>query len=164
MISVDIGSHRFQLRAAAIFRRGDAVLLHRAERDPFWALPGGRVEPGEAAADTLVREMREELGIDVACGELAFVAENFFELGGRPNHEVGLYFEATLPAGSPVAEAAGPVIGREGHMPLIFEWFEPARLRGADVRPAFLVDALAAGPGLAARHVVQRDGGATIAP
>ena len=37
MISIDIGSHRFQLRAAAIVRRGEEVLLHRAGRGPVWA-------------------------------------------------------------------------------------------------------------------------------
>jgi len=161
MISIDIGACRFQLRAAALIRRGDAILLHRAERDAFWALPGGRVEPGEAAAETVVREMREELGLEVTCGELAFVAENFFEIEGRAYHEVGLCFEATLPAASPLAAASGPVPGREGDMPLVFEWFEPARLRGADIRPAFLAQVLAGGP--LPRHFVQRDAAPTIA-
>jgi ADP-ribose pyrophosphatase YjhB (NUDIX family) len=162
MISIDIGSHRFQLRAAAIVRRGEDVLLHRAERDPFWALPGGRVEPGEAAAEAVVREMREELGIEATCGELLFVAENFFDHGGRAYHEVGLCFETRLAPGAALLEARGPVLGREGEATLIFEWFGPARLCAADVRPAFLARALA-DPARSLRHVVQRDR-ATIAP
>lgn len=47
MISVNIAGHRFQLRAAAVVVHGGFVLLHRLQGDAFWALPGGRVEPGE---------------------------------------------------------------------------------------------------------------------
>jgi hypothetical protein len=38
MISFDVGSHRFQLRAAAVFVWNGHVLLHRLEQDEFWAL------------------------------------------------------------------------------------------------------------------------------
>ena len=59
MISFDLGSHRFQVRAAAVIVHEESVLLHRLESDDFWALPGGRVEPGEEASDTVVRELYE---------------------------------------------------------------------------------------------------------
>lgn len=35
-----------------------------------WSLPGGRVEPGETDAEAVVRELREETGLDVRPGEL----------------------------------------------------------------------------------------------
>jgi 8-oxo-dGTP pyrophosphatase MutT (NUDIX family) len=65
MISFRVGDYRFHYRAAAIIRDGDYVLLHRLDGDDFWALPGGRVNPGEQAKDTIVREFREELGAEV---------------------------------------------------------------------------------------------------
>ena len=40
------------------------VLLLRNERGE-WELPGGRMDPGESHAQTLAREFREELSIDV---------------------------------------------------------------------------------------------------
>lgn len=58
MICFDVSDTRFQRGAAAIVVHTGRVLLHRAEHDPFWALPGGRVEPGETGAATNVREMR----------------------------------------------------------------------------------------------------------
>jgi mutator protein MutT len=42
-----------------------AVVLVRNDRDE-WELPGGRVDEGETHAQTLVREFKEELAIDVA--------------------------------------------------------------------------------------------------
>jgi 8-oxo-dGTP diphosphatase len=49
----------------------DRVLLFRfvaGGRSPFWATPGGAVDPGESYAEAARRELREETGIDMACG------------------------------------------------------------------------------------------------
>lgn len=156
MISFDSYRHRFNLRAAAIILRGDAVLLHRLEGDTFWSLPGGRIEAGEHASQAVVRELREELSEAVDCGELIWVVENFFEYAGRAYHEVGLYFLARLAAGSRLLTQDGPFIGREGDRPLAFEWFECQRLAELDLRPSFVAAALMAGE-LRFQHVVHHD-------
>ncbi len=57
-------------------RDGSVLLMRRAGTgffDGLYSLPGGHVEEGESIRATAVREMREELGIDVAEAALVTV-------------------------------------------------------------------------------------------
>ncbi|OYT88032.1 MAG: NUDIX hydrolase [Burkholderiales bacterium PBB6] len=158
MIATQLGTHFFQVRAAAIFISQGAVLLHRLEGDTFWSLPGGRVEPGEDAATTVVREMREELGQNVVCGPLSYVVENFFTARGKPHHEIGFYFQASFLEDSPLLDPARTHAGVEGARALEFKWFPlDDSLANLDVRPSFLRTSLLQ-PLPHFRHVVQREG------
>ncbi len=52
--------------ASALVVHGDRILLVRSTRtQKYWAFPGGKSEPGESAADTAVREVKEEVGLRV---------------------------------------------------------------------------------------------------
>ncbi len=55
-----------------------ALLLVKRDREPArgeWSLPGGRVEVGETLREALVREVREETGVDIDVDGLIGVAE-----------------------------------------------------------------------------------------
>lgn len=60
-----------------VLDEGDRVLLMRRAGtgffDGLYSLPGGHLEEGESVRETAVREMREELGIDIDTAELAVV-------------------------------------------------------------------------------------------
>lgn len=155
MDSTDMADHRLQLRAAAVVIHEGFVLLHRRTGDAIWALPGGRIEPGEDARSALLREMREELDEGMDCGELLYVVENFFSHAGQPHHEVGLYFRAHLNPASPLLQKSHPHKGIEDQKQLEFQWFAQNELPELNLRPAFLREALSQTV-LSVQHVVQR--------
>lgn len=56
--------------SVAIFQRpnGEVLLAQRPAGKPYasyWEFPGGKLEPGEAALAALIREIREELGVEI---------------------------------------------------------------------------------------------------
>jgi 8-oxo-dGTP diphosphatase len=60
--------------AGLVIGEGDRVLITQRRADQAlplqWEFPGGKVEPGEAPVDALVRELREEIGVTVAVGRI----------------------------------------------------------------------------------------------
>jgi mutator protein MutT len=67
---VPVASH--DVVAAAVLRHGRLLAARRTRPAPLagrWELPGGQVEPGEQPQHALVREVREELGCEVAVVE-----------------------------------------------------------------------------------------------
>jgi len=59
--------------AALVFRDGKLLITQRqadAHLGGLWEFPGGKREPDETFEACLTRELREELGIEVAVGEL----------------------------------------------------------------------------------------------
>jgi 8-oxo-dGTP pyrophosphatase MutT (NUDIX family) len=143
----------FKHRVAAVIRHEGHVLVHRGERDAFWALPGGTIERGETSRRTLARELVEELGIAAEPGRLLWLAESFFVYVGQPYQEYGFYFEVDS---RPFAHlygrqaAEGDFFMREAGM--IFRWQRIDALGAIDLRPAFLREGLACPPATV-RHV-----------
>jgi 8-oxo-dGTP diphosphatase len=69
------GAYRRSVAAAALIRdeEGRILLVENAFPRRRWGLPGGRLERGEEARAGLIREVREETGLEVETGELLAV-------------------------------------------------------------------------------------------
>ena len=120
------------------------VLLHRLRHEDYWSLPGGRCRIEETVAETLEREIREEIGLTVEAGRLLWVVEQRFEYEGCRIHELGFYFSFRRP--HLLVGDRMPIEPR-----LEYAWFPVDRL--PDVKPSFLVEALAEDLPRAARYI-----------
>ena len=88
------------------------ILLCKAKGGKTTYLPGGHIEFGETGRQALVREIKEELGVDSTTGAFLGVVENFFLQHGKPHAEINLVYELSL--------AEGDVRAREDWIE--FEW------------------------------------------
>lgn len=91
------------------------LLLIRRGHGPAageWSVPGGRVEGGELLAEAVVREVREETGLECVCGSLVGWVERVDDDEPGSTHFVILDFDVTVlddrppVAGTDAAEAA----------------------------------------------------------
>jgi ADP-ribose pyrophosphatase YjhB (NUDIX family) len=89
---------RIRTIVLGIFLHEDRLLVFRGDdpaRDVVFYRPlGGGVEFGERSADALIREMREELGAELAAVRYLGMIENIFTHAGKRGHEYALLYAA----------------------------------------------------------------------
>lgn len=91
-LSIIIDGVKFNFRVGLLVKMKKKVLVECNQDYDFVVLPGGRVKTLESSEDALIREINEEMKIDLTNYNLEFIGadENFFELDNIKYHE--LYF------------------------------------------------------------------------
>ena len=109
---------------AAIIEQDDRFLLTRRQKgvhlEGLWEFPGGKIDAGETHADALVRELREELDVDVDVGALRFHTTHDYD-----DRVVALYFYECALRGTPQ-----PMLGQQ------MRWVPRAELATLGFPPA----------------------------
>jgi ADP-ribose pyrophosphatase YjhB (NUDIX family) len=127
MISLETSAGCFNVRTVGVGIHNEQVLLHRAVHDTWWALPGGRVELHESSADALMREMREEMGVEVELLRLLWVLERFF-VSSQRHHSIQFYYLMQVPKALFPESAPTFTSPQSNDLPLLFQWYPLAEL------------------------------------
>ncbi len=132
----------FGIRIAAVIERSGALLLVRhkkPDREPYWVLPGGRLELGETIPECAEREVAEETGLSGTFAGILYVSE--FLRDGRhtvdvtARVEVDRHAEATLGSDPEVASGTEPTLSE-------LRWVGVDELRGVGFLPAGIKERL----------------------
>jgi ADP-ribose pyrophosphatase YjhB (NUDIX family) len=91
--------------SAVLFdEKREKILLTRRNDNGRWCLPGGQMERGESLAETCIREVEEETGLQVRIARLIGVYSNPHRLleyaDGNRYHLVSCSFEVELLGGT----------------------------------------------------------------
>jgi|SRR5581483_11206272 len=106
------------------------ILLARRRDNQLWTIPGGAMEPGETIAQTAMREVKEETGIEVEVVSLVGIYSD-------PNHVVE-YADGEVRQQFSVCFACRPTgaeAGRDDEMSEV-GFFSPDALAGMEIHPS----------------------------
>ncbi|MBS8071253.1 NUDIX hydrolase [Streptococcus suis] len=138
----------FGVRATGLVVQDEKLYLVKSPEGKYYTL-GGAIQLGETTEEAVLREMQEELGIDVEVGPLAFIVENQFNLQEKSYHQIGFLYLVT-PLSEPVTYL------EEGDSIRQCEWIAFTDLKNLDINPAFLKTELATWRGQL-QHFVNKD-------
>jgi len=115
-----------EIIARAVIIPENKLVVCKARGWDSYFLPGGHVEFGESVKEALVREIKEEMGVDAVVGKFIDVIENIYEYDGMKHHEVNFVFWAQM-------TNVKNVVSQEDHID--FEYIDTASLSDIKLLP-----------------------------
>lgn len=114
------------------------VLLCFPKDKSYAYLPGGHIEFGETGRVALVREMKEETGLDATAGDLLGVVESSFVQKGEQHCEINLIYKMSLVSR---LSSSSQVSSCEDW--ICFDWIDCDKIGGVNLLPVEMVELLA---------------------
>ena len=106
------------------------VLLCFPKDKSYAYLPGGHIEFGETGRVALVREMKEETGLDATAGDLLGAVESSFVQKGEQHCEINLIYKMSLVSS---LSSSSPLSALEDW--ICFDWVERDEIDSVNLLP-----------------------------
>ena len=90
-----MGKHIETIARGVCVSNGKILLCYPKDRK-YAYLPGGHIEFGETGREALVRELKEEMGLDATAGDLLGVVESSFVQKGERHCEINLIYKMEI--------------------------------------------------------------------
>ncbi len=130
MVSFFYKYKKLRVRVAALLKNsaGEILLVkQRKNKKDYWLLPGGGIEFGESAVDALVRELKEEINVEIENPIFLLLNENIDPKGQK--HLIQLIFGANIKKGME------PSISQKEENILELKYFSSSELENIEIRP-----------------------------
>jgi len=109
--------NRIRPLAICVFLNNNRILVAEGfdpiKQQTFYRPLGGGIEFGEASADTVRRELKEELNVEVGDVRYLGTLENIFTFNETPGHEIVMIFDGVLTVSGLYEQAV--IVGKEAN-------------------------------------------------
>lgn len=137
-IKISNENAKFKVRVAGMIIHNNKLLVCQIMNNQFYCLPGGHCHLYETSPNAMLRETKEETGLDVKIEELTAFIENLFSSKkGEKFHELCYIYRLT-PKNLPEDKAKDWEVDEldEGeYVNLKFKWVDIDKLNDFDIRP-----------------------------
>ena len=141
----------FVCRAAALIIKDSKLLVAKNAQYPLYYTIGGAVEINETSQEAAVREVYEELGLQMEIDKLAFVQERFYTVGEQKHHEIVFFY--LMKPGSDISISAGTITDQAQES---LHWLPLDELGKFNLVPEFL-KTKSFGSITHVQHIISRD-------
>ena len=95
-IRIIVDGVKLNVRSGIIITQGNKILLHKNDEKDNYCLPGGGVHFLESSEEAIIREIKEETGLDIKVNECVSTIENMFEKQGIKFHEIYFIYKGSF--------------------------------------------------------------------
>ena len=129
----------FNCRVCAVILQEGKLLAMQDQRSPYYYLPGGRVQLHETMETAVLREVREELGVDARILRPLWLNQAFFveDVSQEKYHELCLYFLMDVSA-TDLYTRGDNFTRQEGNRLHHFRWIPVELLKDEYLYPVFI--------------------------
>ncbi len=125
------------IRTVGVLVKNNKILVQRDKDGNEYALPGGHIKIGETLEDGLIREYKEETGIDIRIKHMLWSEECFWEWGGRQAHNIAFYYLIEEYDGFEILDV-GEFVSHKDNCNVVIGWMDIDQIQNVVIYPEFL--------------------------
>lgn len=95
-IRIIVDGVKLNVRSGIIIIKDNKILLHKNDNKDNYCLPGGGVHFLESSEEAIIREVKEETGLDIKVENCVSTIENMFEHDGIKFHEIYFIYRGSF--------------------------------------------------------------------
>ena len=135
-LSIMIGDVKLNIRVGVILEYNKKILIEKNKEFDYCVLPGGRIHTLESTEEALIREVKEELGIDISEKNLKIfsIIENFFEKNNKNYHELYYLYKIELDNDYNIKDGFENIDNNDSD----FYWYTREKFKENNILPSIL--------------------------